>query len=64
MESEAKARHPRMLLQSVALSVKCMKGEAVQVPSMNLNGLSTPGEKTFTPQGRTPGNRDKFWETA
>ena len=53
-----------MLLQSVALSVKCMKAVAEKGPSMNLNGLFTPGEKTFTPQGRTPGNRDKFWETA
>lgn len=52
-----------MLLQSVALSSKCMKRDAVQAPSMRLNDLYVPGEKTFTPQGRTPGNRNTFEKT-
>jgi hypothetical protein len=41
-----------------------MKGEVVKAPSMRLNDLYIPGEKTFTPQGRTPGNRNKFVERA
>jgi hypothetical protein len=37
-----------------------MLDEAVQVRTLRLNDLSAPGEETFTPKGRMPGNRDKF----
>jgi hypothetical protein len=37
-----------MLLQFLALSLKCMKRDASEAPSMILNDLYIPGEKIIT----------------
>lgn len=48
MQSEAKATHPRMLNQFLALWAKGMAGEAIQALILSLNDLCTPGEITVT----------------
>lgn len=48
MQREAKATHPEMLHQSLALWVTGMTGDAVNALILNLNDLCTLGEMTFT----------------
>jgi hypothetical protein len=48
MQREAKATHPEMLHQSLALWVTGMMGDAVNALILNLNDRCTLGEMTFT----------------
>lgn len=48
MRRDARATHPAMLHQSLALWAKGTKGETVQAPTLSLIDRCPPGEVTFT----------------